>query len=150
MQMHRSARFLSAIAALSLMGASAHALQPTIEFIDGPVASLPITTGSISFGGVTGTGAPLIGGGDQSKLELDGTVDLAGPFNPQTITLTEFNLPDGKGAINFVTSISGTLPPLGSVTWSAYYDAANTPFGEGQLLATVESPIQPRSFRSGS
>ena len=134
MQIHRHTRILAA-AALVLSGASAEAaLQPTMELTDGALASEPITTGVISVDGVTATGAPIIGGPNQFELELGGSVETL--VSPLTIELTEFNLSGGPGLFNFTTSIDGTLSPMSSIDWSAYYDPTNTPFGEGQLLAS--------------
>lgn len=67
------ARILAGLltAATGLLSAHAQAaLTPTIEFEEGPLASLPITTGSVSAGGLTVTGAPLIGSATQSICGL--------------------------------------------------------------------------------
>ena len=140
MQTHCRALILAAGATLALPGASAEALAlpPTMELSEGPEASMPVTTGTVSFGGLTATGAPLLGASDQSVLELGCTIGLGGVFNPLSIDLTEFNLSDGAGRIKFTASIAGTLPVSGSISWAAYYDAGNTPLGTGLLLASTD------------
>ncbi|MGA8715234.1 MAG: PEP-CTERM sorting domain-containing protein [Roseiarcus sp.] len=140
MQTHCRALILAAGATLALLGVSAEALalQPTMELSEGPLAHVPVTTGSISIGGLTATGAPLLGASDQSVLNFGGTVSLGGVFNPLSIDLTEFNLSDGAGRIKFTASIAGTLPVSGSISWAAYYDAGNTPLGTGLLLASTD------------
>lgn len=140
MQTHCRALILAAGATLALLGVSAEALalQPTMELSEGPLAHVPVTTGSISIGGLTATGAPLLGASDQSVLNFGGTVSLGGVFNPLSIDLTEFNLSDGAGRIKFTASIAGTLPVSGSISWAAYYDAGNTPLGTELLLASTD------------
>jgi hypothetical protein len=123
-------------AATGFLSAQAQAgLPPTIEFEEGPLASTPITTGSVSVGGFTVTGAPLIGSATQSILQLGGTVTL-GVFDPLQVSVTEFNLTSLNGLSSFVAAISGELPASSSVSWSAYVDPTNTPFGTAELLAS--------------
>jgi hypothetical protein len=125
---------LLAGAALAFFSGAANALTPTLEFTAGPVASVPITTGSFSFGGVTVNGVPLVGSIEEPELQVNGSVTLGGLFNP--IESTEYNLGGGSGEASFTASISGTLGPLTSVNWSVYYDPSNQPFGQTTLLAS--------------
>ncbi len=127
-------QILLASAVLALFSSAANAVTPTLQFTAGPIASLPITTGSFSFGGVTVEGVPLVGSIEEPELRVNGSVSLGGLFNP--IESTEYNLGGGSGAASFTASISGTLEPLTSLDWSVYYDPANEPFGEARLLAS--------------
>jgi hypothetical protein len=123
-------------AATGLFSAHANAaLTPTIEIEAGPVASVPITSGSVSLDGVTVTGAPLIGGAGQTILQVSGTPSL-GIFNPLQIEVTEFNLTNLGALYNFVAAVSGKLGPLGSLNWSAYVDPNNAPDGMTDLIAS--------------
>ncbi len=123
-------------AATGLLSIQAQAaLTPTLEFEEGPLAAAPTTGGSLSGAGLTATGAPLIGSATQSVLRFDGNVTV-GIFNPLQISVTEYNLTN-PGAVNsFVAAISGTLPASTAVSWAAYADPNNTPFGETDLLAS--------------
>ena len=130
--------FSVAILAAATMLGGTHAnatLAPTLEFSDGLVASVPITTGNISFGGVTVNGAPLVGSATQQVLQVNGMV-TASVFNPLPISATEFNLSNPTGKSLVAASISGTLAPLGSLSWSVYLDPANNPLGTAQLIAS--------------
>jgi hypothetical protein len=129
-------RILLASAALALFSGAANALTPTLELQVGPVASVPVTTGSISFGGVTVTGLPLVGSTEQPELQMNGSVSLGDVFNPLDVQSTEYNLSVNGSEASFVSSISGTLAPLTSVDWSVYYDPTNAPFGQDALLAS--------------
>lgn len=122
--------------AIGSVTVQAHAaLAPTIEFTAGPLATVPITSGSVSALGLTVTGAPLIGGPGQSILRLGGTYTL-NFFNPVTVSVTEFNL-TGLGALdNFTAAISGTLPASSNISWAAYVDPTNTPFGTANLIGS--------------
>jgi len=123
-------------AATGLLSAQAQAaLMPTIEFDAGPLATVPVTSGSVSAAGVTVTGAPQIGSATQSILQVDGAVTL-GVFDPLQISVTEFNLTSLAGLSSFVASISGTLPASSSVSWSAYVDPTNTPYGTTKLIGS--------------
>ncbi len=123
-------------AATGLLSAQAQAgLMPTIEFEAGPLATVPVTSGSVSAAGVTVTGAPLIGSATQSILQVDSAVTL-GVFDPMHVSVTEFNLTSLAGLSSFVASISGTLPPSSSVSWSAYVDPTNTPYGTTELIGS--------------
>src|SRR5208282_1123086 len=108
MRTHVLAGMLTAATGLLSTQAQA-ALMPTIEFEAGPLASVPVTSGSFSAVGVTVTGAPLIGSATQSILQVDGAVSL-GVFDPLRISVTEFNLTSLAGLSSFVAGISGTLP----------------------------------------
>jgi hypothetical protein len=127
-------RILLASAALALFSSAANAVTPTLQFEAGPLASVPVTSGSFSFGGVTVNGVPLVGSIGEPELQVNGLVTLGGLFNP--VQSTEYNLGGGSGAASFTASISGTLEPLTSLDWSVYYDPANEPFGEATLLAS--------------
>jgi hypothetical protein len=115
--------------------ANAGPLTPEIEMEAGPVATIPITTGSVSIFGVTGTGAPLVGSATQAILQVGGTV-TGSVFNPLQVEVSEFNLTNLAGLTNLVASISGALAPSSSVSWSAYLDPSNTPFGTTELIAS--------------
>jgi hypothetical protein len=125
-------------AATTFAGAHAKAapLMPTIEFEDGPVASIPITTGSLSFGGVTVSGAPVVGSATQRVLQVNGTVALGAVFNPLSISATEFNLALPGTATQVAAEISGTLSPHSTLSWSVYLDPNNNPLGTGRLIAS--------------
>jgi hypothetical protein len=123
-------------AATGLLTAQAQAAPlPTIEFEAGPLASVPVTTGSVSAAGISVTGAPLIGSATQSILQVDSAVTL-GVFNPLQVSVTEFNLTSLNGLSSLVAAISGELPALSSVSWSTYIDPTNTPFGTTDLIAS--------------
>jgi hypothetical protein len=127
------------LAAATVLGGShadAGPLTPTLELSDGLVASTPIDTGSISFGGVTVNGAPVVGSGTQQVLQVDGTVTTS-LLGPLAISSTQFNLTNPTGRSNVTASISGTLAPLGSLSWSVYLDPTNNPFGTGELIASA-------------
>jgi hypothetical protein len=111
------------------------ALLPTIEFEAGPLATIPVTSGSVSAAGISVTGAPLIGSATQSILQVDGAVTL-GLFNPLQVSVTEFNLTSLNGLSSLVAAISGELPASSSVSWSTYIDPTNTPFGTTDLIAS--------------
>jgi hypothetical protein len=93
------------------------------------------TSGSISGAGLTAIGAPLIGSATQSILRFGGTVTL-GVFNPLQVRVTEFNLTNLGVLSSFVAAISGVLPVSSSVSWSAYADPTNTPFGTADLIGS--------------
>ena len=123
-------------AATGLLTAKAQAVPlPTIEFEAGPLATIPVTTGSVSAAGISVTGAPLIGSATQSILKVDGAVTL-GLFNPLQVSVTEFNLTSLNGLSSLVAAISGELPPSSSVSWSTYIDPTNTPYGTTDLIAS--------------
>ena len=123
-------------AATGLLTAKAQAVPlPTIEFEAGPLASVPVTTGSVSAAGISVTGAPLIGSATQSILRFGGTVTL-GVFNPLQVRVTEFKLTTLGTLSSFVFAISGVLPASSSVSWSAYVDPTNTPFGTTDLIGS--------------
>jgi hypothetical protein len=127
-------RILLTSAALALFSSAATALTPTLQFTAGPLASIPITSGSLSVGGVTVEGVPLVGSIEEPELQVNGSVSVGGLFNP--VESTEYNLGGGGGEASFSASISGVLAPLTSLDWSVYYDPANQPFGEAKLLAS--------------
>ena len=124
-------------AATGLLSVPAQAAPtPTLEFEEGPLASVPTTGGIVSAAGLTATGAPLVGSATQSILQLDGNITL-GPFDPLQISVTEFNLTNLGGALHsFVAAISGVLPASASVSWTAYFDPGNNPFGTADLIAS--------------
>ena len=124
---------LATATALGAIHANAAPLTPTLEFADGLVASVPVTTGSISFGGVTTNGAPVVGNATQQVLQLNGTLTI-GLFNP--ISASEFNLTNPTGRSRITASISGVLGPLSTLSWNVYLDPANNPFGTAQLIAS--------------
>lgn len=129
------AGMLAAATALGVVHANAAPLTPTLEFSDGPVASIPITTGSISFGGVTANGAPVVGSATQQVLQLNGNL-VMGAFNPLAISTSQFNLSNPTGRSSVAASISGILAPLSTLSWSVYLDPTNNPFGTARLLAS--------------
>jgi hypothetical protein len=134
MRAHVLAGLLTATTGLLSVQAQA-ASMPTIEFEAGPLATEPVTSGSVSALGVTVTGAPLIGSATQSILQVDGAVTL-GVFDPLRVSVTEFNLTSLHGLSSFVGSISGELPASSSLSWSVYVDPTNTPFGTMDLIAS--------------
>ena len=121
--------------ALGAINANAAPLTPTLEFTDGPAASVPVTTGSISFGGVSANGAPVVGSAKQQVLQLNGNLTL-GIFDPLPISTSEFNLSNPTGHSRVAASIGGALGPLSTLSWSVYLDPANNPFGTAQLIAS--------------
>ncbi len=132
------ARTLAGLCAVAsgLLSAQANATpMPTIEFEVGPLAALPVTSGSVSAAGVSVTGAPLIGSATQSIVQVDAAVTL-GVFDPLQISATEFNLTSLNGLSSFVAGISGTLPASSSVSWAAYADPTNSPFGTTELIGS--------------
>ena len=129
-------------AATGLLSVHARAaLTPTLEFNEGPLATRPVTGGSVSGAGLTATGAPLLGSATQSILQFNGTVTL-GVFDPLQISVTEFNLTSLGALYNFAAAINGMLPPSATVSWAAYVDPGNNPFGTADLIAS-ENFINP-------
>jgi len=132
--------FMAGLMAAATTFAGAHAkaapLMPTIEFEDGPVASIPVTTGSLSFGGVTVSGAPVVGSATQLVLQVNGTVSLGPVFNPLSISATEFNLALPGTTTQVAAEISGTLSPHSTLSWRVYLDPNNNPLGTGRLIAS--------------
>ena len=143
-------QILLASAVLALFSGGANAVTPTLQFTAGPVASVPITSGSFSFGGVTVDGVPIVGSIGEPELQVNGLVTLGGLFNPVDVQSTEYNLGGSGGAASFTASISGTLEPLTSLDWSVYYDPANEPFGESDTfgVARLRQSVQSREWDS--
>ena len=108
---------------------------PAIEAEVGPIATVPITSGSVSIDGVTVTGAPAIGSATQEILQVNDSTTI-GVFNPLSIMATEYNLSNPSPMAQFTAAISGILAPLTTVSWSAYLDPNNTPLGTGELIAS--------------
>ncbi len=134
MRAHVLAGLLTAATGLLSVQAEA-ALTPTLEFSEGPLATIPVTGGSVSAAGLTATGAPLVGSATQSVLQFGGTTTL-GVFDPLQISVTEYNL-TSLGALNsFVASINGILPVSAIVSWAAYVDPGNNPLGTADLIAS--------------
>jgi hypothetical protein len=130
------AGILAAATVLTAIHAHAAPLIPTLEFEEGPVASIPVTTGSISFGGVVVNGAPVVGSATQKVLQLGGTPTIGGIFNPLNIMATEVNLSDKNKLAKVSAAISGTLAPLSTVSWAVYLDPNNNPDGTADLIAS--------------
>ena len=130
------ASILAATTTLIAVHANAAPLTPTIEFEIGPVATIPITSGSVGFDGITVTGAPVIGTTMHQELEVGGSATVGGLFNPLSISATEFNLSNPSHATTVFAGISGTLAPMSTITWSAYLDPNNNPLGTGELIAS--------------
>lgn len=118
-------QILLAILALTLFGGGAKADVPTLKFLEGTIGSLPITTGSLSFGGVTVNGVPVVGSIEEPELQTNGLLALGPAFNPLDIELTEYNLGGSAGEAWFTALIAGTLEPQTSLDWSVYYDPSN-------------------------
>ena len=93
-----------------------------------------VTTGTISFVGVTVNSVPVVGSINAPELQVNGSVTLGGVFNPLNVDSTECNLGGSSGEASFAASISGTLEPQTSLDWSVYYDPTNEPLGEATLL----------------
>ena len=72
--------------------ADAAPLTPTLQFEGGGAASIPVTGGSLSFGGITITGAPLVGSATQQVMQVDGAGSFGGLFGALPYTATEYNL----------------------------------------------------------
>ena len=124
------------IAATALVATHADAAPiPTIEAEVGPLATVPITSGSVSIDGVTVVGAPSIGSATQEILQVNDSTTIGG-FNPLSIAATEFNLSNPSPLAQFTAAISGILAPQTTVSWSAYLDPNNTPLGTGELIAS--------------
>jgi hypothetical protein len=145
MRAHALAGLLTVATGLLVAQAQASP-APTLEFEEGPLAAAPTTGGLISGAGLTAIGAPLIGSASQSILQFDGTVTL-GIFNPLQVIVTEFNLTTLGALSSFVAAVSGQLPASSSVSWSAYVDPTNTPFGTTDLIAS-QSFTDPSHVRS--
>jgi hypothetical protein len=123
-------------AATALIASHANAAPiPTIEAEVGPIATVPITSGSVSIDGVTVTGAPAIGSATREILQVTDSTTI-GAFNPLSIMATEYNLSNPSPMAQFTAAISGILAPLTTVSWSAYLDPNNTPLGTGELIAS--------------
>jgi hypothetical protein len=110
MRTHFFSGVLTAATGLLSFHAQAAALTPTIEFEEGPLAAAPVTSGNVSGAGLTATGAPLI--------------------------VTEFNLTSLGALDSFAAAISGSLAASGGLSWAAYVDPGNTPFGTTDLIAS--------------
>jgi hypothetical protein len=135
----RAVSFAGVLAAATVtvsVYANAAPLTPTIQFEDGPVASIPITTGSISFNGITVTGAPVVGTATKKVLQLGGLVTGSGLLSALPIMATEYNLTSPSPLAQFKAAISGTLAPLSSISWSVYLNLNNAPFGTGELIGS--------------
>lgn len=126
---------LASATALGSIQASAAPLISTLEFVDGPIASAPVTTGSVSISGLTLNGAPVVGSATQQILQLNGTATTA-IFNPLSILASEYNLVSPTGHSKAAAAISGILAPLSTLVWSVYLDPANAPLGTAQLIAS--------------
>jgi hypothetical protein len=125
------------LAAATILGgihANATPLTPMLEFTDGLAAALPTTTGNLSFGGVTVNGAPVVGSATQQVLQVNGTV-TTNLINPM-ISATQFDLSNPTGVSLVAASISGTLAPLSTLSWNAYLDPTDNPFGTSRLIAS--------------
>jgi hypothetical protein len=130
------AGILAAATMLVAVHAQASPLPPTLEFSDGPLASVPVTTGNISFGGISVTGAPLVGSATQQVLQVDGSGTFTGLLGTSTIEATEYNLTNPSPLVRFAAAISGTLAPSSTISWSVYLDPNNNPLGTGELIAS--------------
>jgi hypothetical protein len=132
----RTSYFAGLVAAAALVAGHAQAtLMPTLEIEVGPIASIPITSGSVGIDGVSLEGLPVVGSTTQPVMQLDGSI-ASSVFNPLQIDATEFNLPNAGNLAQVGASISGTLAPKSSISWSVYLDAGNNPLGTGTLIAS--------------
>ena len=130
------AGLLSAVTVFAATHVRAAPLTPTLEFEDGLVASVPVTSGTISFGGVTVTGAPAVGSATQDVLDVSGTAGIGGIFIPLPISATGFNLALPGTATQVSAGITGTLSPMTTLSWSVYLDPNNNPLGTADLIAS--------------
>ncbi|HUB10523.1 MAG TPA: PEP-CTERM sorting domain-containing protein [Acetobacteraceae bacterium] len=130
------AGLLAAMAAFAATHVGAAPLTPTLEFEDGPAASIPVTTGTISFGGVTVNGAPAVGSATQDVLKVSGNSSIGGVFNPLSISATEFNLALPGARTQVAADLTGTLSPMSTLSWSVYLDPTNNPLGTADLVAS--------------
>ncbi|HUN38948.1 MAG TPA: PEP-CTERM sorting domain-containing protein [Acetobacteraceae bacterium] len=136
MRAFSKAGLLAALTALAATHAGAAPPTPTLEFEDGPVASVPVTSGTISFGGVTVDGAPVVGSAGQDVLQVNGNTSIGGVFYPLSISATEFNLALPGAVARVSAGVSGTLSPMTTLTWSVYLDPNNNPLGTADLIAS--------------
>jgi hypothetical protein len=111
-------------------------LTPTLEFSNGPVASVPVTTGQISFGGISVNGAPVVGSATHQVLQLDGSGTFTGLLGGSEILTSEFNLTNPSPLVRFAAAISGTFAPSSTISWNVYLDANNDPDGTAELIAS--------------
>lgn len=130
------AGILAAATVLVSVHASAAPLIPTLQFEGGAVASIPVTTGNISFDGISISGAPLVGSATQKVLQVDGSGTFGGLFGTFPIMSTEYNLTNPSPLARFAAAITGTLAPSSSISWSVYLDPNNNAFGTGELIAS--------------
>jgi PEP-CTERM motif len=130
------AGILAAATVLVSVHANAAPLTPTLQFEGGAVASIPVTSGTISFGGITINGAPVVGSSTQKVLQVDGSGSFGGLFGTFPIMATEYNLTSPSPLARFTASISGILAPLSSISWSVYLNLNNEAFGTGELIGS--------------
>jgi hypothetical protein len=130
------AGILAAATVLAAVQAQASPLPPTLEFEDGPLASVPVITGNVSFGGITVTGAPLVGSATQQVLQVDGSGTFTGLLGESAIRSTEYNLTNPSPLVRFAAAINGTLAPSSTISWSVYLDPNNNPDGTAELIAS--------------
>ena len=129
-------QILLATAALTLFSGGASALTPTLDFEEGPVASVPVTTGSISVGGVTVKGVPLVGSDRGARAAGERFGDPRRLFNPLDPDSTEYNLGMSSGEASFAAQFPARSGRELRLDWSVYYDPANAAFGQATLLAS--------------
>ncbi len=130
------AGMLAAATALLSHHTNAAQLVPTLEFVGGGAASLPVTGGSLSFGGITINGAPVVGSTTQQVLQVDGSVSGPSLFSALPFEVTEFNLSNPSSLAQSTAAITGTLAPLSAVSWSVYLDPNNNAFGTAELIGS--------------
>jgi PEP-CTERM motif len=117
---------------------------------DGGLGDLNPLAGMIIFAGPvgnwfinsnTGVNEDAPGAAIQDLLSYNGT--FFGSIDPLIVSLTQTGLT--SPATGFLMDFGGTISNLASVTYAAYADDANTPFGMSQLIGTL-GPFGTSSF----
>lgn len=116
-------------------GAADDSATPGVATFNGPIGNF---TTSID----AGTGFPAVGSPADAILDLT-SLDLTTGTSGGTLTvsLTETGFATTAAAVGFLSSITGNYLNSSAVM-STYFDASNTPFGKGTLLASGLSDNQ--------
>ncbi len=142
--------WIAAFVAVPLMAGQA-AASPILElsvaetgFTTQYVMSTPGT--GLSFTGLYGGYNLIISGyGDGTGISFNVSVNSAtGTINPLTVSLTETGLlATPSTVVEFTSQTSASLHSGSTLSTQSYYDAADTAFGQGGLLAshTINGPL---------
>ena len=116
-------------------GAADDSATPGVATFNGPIGNF---TTSID----AGTGFPAVGSPAHAILDLT-SLDLTTGTSGGTLTvsLTETGFATTAAAVGFLSSITGNYSNSSAVM-NTYFDASNTPFGTGTLLASGLSDNQ--------